>query len=200
MGLLEKFSGEERDLLVALPYRVGLWLSRSDDTGGAESGDAEINALRGIITGFAEDFLKSEFVEELMRETVSRKDLWPAWEKDTDTVPAECTKAVGIVAARLEQKSTTSFKHNLMEIAMTVALAYREFDDDQPLVEKIKVYFRYYRQRIEAMLQNKQILSFDEYLNISRAEHEALTQLSAALRMEYKEGQMPQAPMAAAEG
>lgn len=199
MRLLANFSEEERNLLVALPYRAGLWLSRCDSTGGEESDDAEINALRSIITGFSEDFLKSEFVEEIMRETVSRKDMWPEWEKDTDNVPAECTKAVEIVAAYLEEKDTASFKQNLMEIAMTVALAYREFDDSQPLIEKLKIYMQYYRQRLMAVIKNTQILSLDEYLNISRAEHEALTRLSAALRMEYREGLPPQ-NLTSAEG
>lgn len=199
MRLLAKFSEEQRNLLVALPYRVGLWLSRCDSTGGSESDDAEINALRSIITGFSEDFLKSEFVEEIMRETVSRKDMWPEWEKDTDNVPGECTKAVEVVAAQLEEKDTASFKQNLMEIAMTVALAYREFDDSQPLMEKLKIYMQYYRQRLMAVIKNTQILSLDEYLNISRAEHDALAGLSAALRVEYREGLPPQ-NLTSAEG
>ena len=200
LGLLARFSDKERELLVALPYRAGLWLSRCDDTGGADSDEAEINALRSIIISFAEDFLKSEFVEEIMKETVSRRDCWPEWEKDTDGVPDECTKAVEMVAAQLEEKNTTAFKRNLIQIAMTVALAYRELDEGMALIEKMKIYLRYYRQRLLAAVKNQQILSLDEYLNISRAEHAALSQLSAALRMEYKEGLPPQAPATAAEG
>lgn len=200
MGLLDNFSKEDRDLLVALPYRAGLWVSRCDDTGGAESDEAEINALRGIIMGFAEDFLKSELVEEIMRQTVARRDDWKRWEENTETVPSECTRAVEIVAARLDERNTAFFKRNLMEIAMTVALAYREFGDDQPLLERAKMYLRYGRQRLFAALQKKQALSFSEYLNISREEHRALTQLSAALRTEYREGVALQKPASGAEG
>ena len=200
MGLLARFSDQERELLVALPYRAGLWLSRCDDTGGTESDAAEINALRSIIISFSEDFLKSEFVEEIMKETVMRRGQWPAWEKNTDNVLAECTKAVEIVAAQLEQRDTTSFKHNLIQIAMTVALAYREFDESLPLMEKLKIYMRYYRQRLLATIKGQQILSLDEYLNISRAEHEALARLSTALRMEYREGLQAQTTVVAAEG
>lgn len=201
MGLLAKFSDRDQELLVALPYRAGLWLSRCDDTGGAKSDETEINALRSIIISFSEDFLKSEFVEEIMRETVNRRDRWPEWEKNTDGVPDECTKAVEMVAAQLEEKDTTAFKRNLMQIAMTVALAYREFEEGLPLMDKLKIYTRYYRQRLLASIKGEQILSLDEYLNISRAEHAALSQLSAALRMEYREGLPPQVPAsAAAEG
>ena len=186
--MLTNFTEEERLLLVALPYRVGLWVSRCDETGGAHSEEVEIAALRNIVTGFVEDFLKAELVETIMRETVARKDLWPEWEKDTDNVLEECTRAVEIVSSQLDEKYTTAFKSNLMEIGMTVALAFREFHKGQPLAEKLKVYMRYYRQRLLAMMRKEQILSLDEYLNISSTEHQALMELAEALRLEYREG------------
>lgn len=191
MGLLDKFSDEEKDLLTALPYRVGLWVSRSDETGGEESGKAEIEALRGIIRGFAEDFCKSEFVEAIMRETISRNDRWNSWEKNADGVLAECSRAIEMISGYFEERDVTSFKHNLLEIGMAVALAYREFDGHESFAGRLKIRLRYVRQRVIAAMQKKRIVSFSEYLNISRAEHAALAQLSAALRMEYREGLVP---------
>ncbi len=188
MARLEKFTEEQKRLIIALPYRTGLWVSRSDSTGGAESDVAEIAALRGIITGFAEDFCKSEFVEEVMRETVARAERWVEWESATDSVPNECAEALEIITEKLAAPDVASFRHNLMEIGMTVALAYREFDDRQSLTGRIKTHLRYYCQRVLSALQSRQALSFDEYLNISRTEHKALAELSRVLRLEYREG------------
>jgi hypothetical protein len=149
---------------------------------------AEIAALRGIITGFAEDFCKSEFVEEVMRETVARPERWGEWESATDSVPNECAEALEIIAEKLPAADTASFRHNLMEIGMAVALAYREFYDRESLTGRVKTHLRYYRQRLLSALQNRQALSFDKYLNISRTEHKALAELSRALNLEYREG------------
>jgi hypothetical protein len=188
LARLDKFTEEQKRLIVALPYRTGLWVSRSDSTGGAESDAAEIAALRGIITGFAEDFCKSEFVEEIMRETVARPERWTEWESATDSVPNECAEALEIIAEKLPGPDVESFRHNLMEIGMAVALAYREFDGTQSFSGRVKTYLRYYRQRLLSALQNRQALSFDEYLNISRTEHSALSALSRTLNLEYREG------------
>lgn len=188
MARLEKFTEEQKRLIVALPYRTGLWVSRSDSTGGAESDTAEIAALRGIITGFTEDFCKSEFVEEVMRETVARPERWVEWETATDSLPNECAEALEIIAEKLAAPDVVSFRHNLMEIAMAVALAYREFDEGQSFTGRIKTHLRYYRQRLLSALQNREALSFDEYLNISRTEHKALAELSRVLNLEYREG------------
>lgn len=188
MARLDKFTEEQKRLIVALPYRAGLWVSRSDSTGGAESDTAEIAALRGIITGFAEDFCKSEFVEEVMRETIARPDRWAEWESATDSVPNECAEALEIIGEKLPPADVVSFRYNLMEIGMAVALAYRELDATQTFSGRIKTHLRYYRQRVLSALQNRRTLSFDEYLNISRTEHSALSALSRALDLEYREG------------
>ena len=64
MSYLERFAPKQRELIVSLPYRVGLWISESDTSGGDEADEAERNALHLMMTGYAEDFLKSEVVEE----------------------------------------------------------------------------------------------------------------------------------------
>lgn len=56
---LENFSKEQQDFLVALPYRVGLWISATDDTGGHESDAVEKQALEQVIVAYVEDFCLS---------------------------------------------------------------------------------------------------------------------------------------------
>lgn len=186
MPYLDKFTEEERDLLVSLPFRTGVWVSHSDDSGGDESAEAEMEAMRGIIMGYAEDFLKSEFVEELMRQTLARRDQWDVWGKGLETVPEECRKAAVILGRTLERKDILSFKQTLMEIATSVAMAYREFGDDTPLTSRLRVYSRYYWRVFMARLKKEQEPSLDEILNISMAEETVLVQLAAALQVDME--------------
>jgi len=126
---LEKFAEDQRARLVALPYRVGLWISQSDRSGDESSEQAEMIALESIITSFAEDFLKSEFVEELMRASLKKKAEWDKWRGGIEAVPQECKELVDIATAQISQKDALAFRENLMDVALTVAMAYREEED-----------------------------------------------------------------------
>ncbi len=183
LAYLEQFTDDEREFLVSLPYRTGFWVSQSDDVGGDEADELESQALEAIITGFTEDFCKSEFVEELMRQALASKDQWPKWEETAADVPEDCRRAVRILEAQLEHKVVLSFKQNLIEIATTVAMAYREFDETQPFFVKTKVYGRYFWGCMIAAILHKQPPDLDEILNISQAEQTALTTLYEALQV-----------------
>lgn len=189
MPFLEKLSKEQQDILVALPYRTGLWVSLSDDSGGNESDEAELSALENIVCGFAEDFCKSEVTEELMHETVSRRNEWTEWRRNIKNVPAECAEAVKWVAQHADYKNVSAFKENLMEIAFAVALAYREFDDDVSFADKLDMYGRFAWDRVTSFVFKRAPKTHDEIFNISRAERLALTELAQALNRAQKEGQ-----------
>lgn len=181
MAYLQNFTTEQRELLVSLPYRTGLWVSESDEGGGEDSSTSEMQVLEGLITGYAEDFLKSEFVEELLRETLAQKSRWPAWSSDLAQVPGQCREAVKIVSERLEARDVLSFRQNLMEIAVTVAMAYRE-EGEGP--DKISVFSGQYWNRLFSRLKGESAPS-DGSENISRAERRVLMELSNALQVDF---------------
>lgn len=179
----EQFSPEDRAFLVALPYRVGLWISRSDRSGGDESAQAEQAALENMVIFFAEDFCKSEFVEALMGQTLARRAEWPSWRDGLETTPTDCRRAIDLIAPVLERKDVSSFKTTLMEIATTVAKAYQE---EESAADMMGV-----GGKIRAMLSQWLGLRAhvnDEFANVSTAERAALLALSAALRPGEAEG------------
>jgi len=188
---LNHFSKEQRDMLVALPYRTGFWISASDDSGGTEADEAEQAALEYIVSGFTEDFCKTEVVEQLMREALVQKDHWHEWEENIDNVLTECREAIELLAAHFDHKEVTSFKSNILEIATAVAMAYREFDRSAPLSVKIKMYTALYRDRIMAWFEHRPPTPADEILNISQEEQSALTELADVLRLDEHEGLDP---------
>ena len=183
MSYLEHFTDDQRELLISLPYRAGLWMSESDESGGDESQEAELITLESLIIGYAEDFLKSEFVEELMRQTLAAKERWGEWGNELDNVPQECQSAL----ERMEPKDVLSFKQALIEIATAVAMAFREFDEEeQPVVEKVRLYSQYYWNCFLARVKKQQPPNLDAILNISRAEQEVLEKLSQALEIDLE--------------
>ena len=188
MTILDRFTAADRELLIALPYRAGLWIGDSDETGGSEASAAEMQALESIVTGFVEDFCKSEFVETLMRETLARKADWQSWRNHIDRVPDECRRAVKLLSQNVEQKHVASLKNNLIEIAFAVALAYREYGEGTPAFEKLSLHARYYWERHKARRQNRIPLTLDQSLNISSTEQKAIKALTGALRPEMVEG------------
>lgn len=177
-----------RLLVVRLPYRVGFYVSASDKTGGDESDAAEMAALEGIVTFYVEDFCKSEFAQAVMLETIQRKAEWDGWQEKIEIVPEEIRKVLDFLVDKLDGKELTAFKNNLLEIAIAVAQAYREFDVSQPLTERVQVYLSILIARIKALVKGQEIQSHDTLLNISRDEKMAINLLADALGIEYRIG------------
>ncbi len=191
MAYLDHFNAEQRDLLIKLPYRAGLWISASDTTGGDESEAAERQALAAIVRGFTEDFLKSEFVEEIMRATVQRVDEWDQWAGAPENVPDEVRRGIEIAALYIDHKQIHALKQSLNDVAMTVAMAYREFDETTPFAAQMRIYSKYWIECARSYMKKTQPPIMDQYLNISAAEHKALDVLNAALRLQAQEGLEP---------
>lgn len=191
MAYLDHFSEEDKMFLIQLPYRAGLWISASDTTGGDESDEAERQALANIVRGFTEDFLKSEFVEEVMRETVAHRAEWDGWGENVEAIPAEMREGIELAAQHIDYKQIAAFKSSLMDVAMTVAMAYRELDNTTPYAEQLRIYSRYWLQRVRAYLTKTQPPIMDQFLNISHEEHQAIDALAAALCLKDQEGLEP---------
>jgi hypothetical protein len=85
-------------------------------------------------------------------------------------------------------RDIVAFKNNLLEIAIAVAMAYREFDSSEPLAAKLKVYFDVLMRQMRAMFKGEVAESFDQMLNISRSEKAAINQLAQTLDIQYKVG------------
>lgn len=188
MVAFKDLTEKQKNELAALPYRVGLWISQSDKTGGIDADVQEKRALHSIITGFTQDFLKSEFVEKLMLHTMAMNDKWTEWENDLDSVPDECRAAVGDLVEKLEEKDIMSFKITLMEIARNVAMAFRERGDHDSFFGRIRLYCLMTWDSLTSVVTHQQPRTMVELTNISQYESKALAKLEEALRPDVHEG------------
>ena len=176
---LDQFPEDTYRTLVALPYRVGLYISQSDKTGGKSSEAQELAALENVVTFYVEDTLKSEFAQTIMLATLQHKTYWAQWSENIDSVPEECAYIAGYLADILDDRKLAGFKNNLLEIAMAVALAYRETAAATGFFARMKALFA--PRLVKVSTEETQ-----QHLNISEAEKIAINHLAEKLGLAEK--------------
>ncbi|MBI4030256.1 MAG: hypothetical protein HY370_01125 [Proteobacteria bacterium] len=181
MAFLENFSDEEKEFLVALPYRAGVWISRTDDAGGLAADAAELEALESIINKKAAGMFESAFVHEVMAEICAGQENWARWAKHASNLPDDCRKAISLMEGRLGRHDMDGYRENVMYIAVEVAKAFREIDLGAPpsslsFVGRIKLFL----DGIAGKPKGKKYEA-ERLLNISYNEDRALAALSESL-------------------
>jgi len=185
MSFLNNLNDDQRETMVSLPYRVGLYVSMADETGGEEALQEEHKALESILAGMNAQMFSAENVQAIMNETLNRRADWPGWAGNLKAVPEECSRMVDLLRAHAGDKDLTAFQGYLMEIAEAVALAFRERSANMPPREALRVYWLYGVEKIRAHLSGGQAPSFEHFLNISALERKALNELATCLNTKY---------------
>lgn len=178
MTFLDKLTPDQRSLIIRLPYRIGLWVSQSDTSGGREAVESEGQALSNILHAFAEDVFGSETLQYIMSETIRQKSEWASWNTQVDLVPGECGDAITLMREFGEPKDVKALKNHLMEIAGAVALAFREEDSSRSFFAALSLYISHLFSG-----SGRKRRRFGDFLNISTSESEAVGAIADALEM-----------------
>lgn len=171
--------------ITSLPYRVGLYISASDQSGGDAADQNEKRALENLIYGFSDGVFGSELVQGVMAETIKQKDKWKDWDDHLEQVPDECRDALAILSSYVDHKERSTYVARLIEIGEAVALAFREDVASQSGFGRFRAYINYLSNSKKARAKKLPVRSFDEYLSISQAERQALMVLASSLGSEY---------------
>ncbi len=180
MAFLEKFSAAERALLVSLPYRAGVWISRIDRSGGVDASDREMHALERIVDKKAASMFESAFVHEVMVELCAHKSDWPQWGASNADVAADCQNAVKLIREKLTPHDVEGYCRNILFIGVEVAKAFREFDLNAPLSVRLSALLNGMMDKLSGLAHGPEHDS-GGLLNISYEEDIALSGLSKAL-------------------
>jgi hypothetical protein len=183
MTFLDKFSRHEQEMLISLPYRAGVWITYADGAQQHVATERETAALNEIIIEKGRSIFESAFVYEVMAEICRRREDWKYWSLNVEAVPADCATACKIITAKLGPHDLNVYRETVMDIATTVAHAFREFDSDAPLSLRISTYTKLIAHGLIALFRTGKIES-SEFLNISYDEHVALTRLSDSLGLQ----------------
>lgn len=188
MTYLSKLPKDIQDLVIRLPFRVGLYISESDQSGGDESSEAERKALENIVTFYVEDTVKSEFAHEIMLNTLNRKAEWGTWGDNIADVPAQCENVFYEMKDIIEPKEILALKQNLLEVGIAVAQAYCEYNESAGTLDKLELYISLFFKRLQSSFSGSQedTPSRDYNLNISGAERQAILSLAKTLDIQVK--------------
>lgn len=177
MTSLNDFSDEERTLLISLPYKVGVWVSHSDDAEGEQDDELEMESLEKIIAEVSKHHEDMPFVHQIARGTLSAREHWPIWANNSFHVLDECAKAIALLNARVEERAVNNYRKTLLEIAHTVAEAWGEFGGG--LEEEPEGGFGALVGKISGLFSKDD--DTNHAMNISAAEDSSIAQLAAVL-------------------
>ncbi len=181
MSTLSDFSDTERELLVCLPYKVGVFVSHADDEDGEIDDEKEMAALEACIKAIVGLHEDKPFTAEVMRQTLAMKENWPQWAAQSWGVPDEVARAVSILRAQASESELKNYRASLMEVAATVAQAYGEFGEFED-EDSSGGLFGGLVGKITGGLAKLGADDDNHPMNISAAEDTALSQLRSALK------------------
>ncbi len=178
MTYLSKLPENVQQICIRLPFRVGLFISESDQTGGDESAEAERKALENIVTFYVEDTVKSEFAHEVMLQTLYQKNNWSVWSENIADVVTECLNLTSYLEEHIDAKEILAFKQNLIEDGLAVAQAYCEFEKESPQNRQVETYVSLFFKKLQSIFSGEEKVANDYALNISPAERKAIELIS----------------------
>lgn len=178
---LEAFTDDERNLIVSLPYRAGLWVSLADEKGEGAARAHELKAIEDVIAKLSKGMFASAFVHEVMAETHKRREQWPSWGLQVGTVPDEARQIVAALKKKAMPQDAEAYVQTIMNIAYETAYAFREFDPSASIPIRIWVGLKLLW---EAFIRtgNKDY-RVESVANISLAEEEAIAVLAEGLTL-----------------
>lgn len=177
MAQLSDFTPQQAEMIIALPFKAGIWISHSDDVDGEMDDARERKALENCIRAVAKLHEDKPFTSEVARRTLESKNKWNDWAENCFQTPEEARQVMGFLMANASEAEQKNFHAFIIEIAATVARAAGEFgafDEDE--ADK----FSGLLKKITGGFGGAD--SAQHPMNVSAAEDSALGQLAQALK------------------
>ncbi len=181
MSFLDRLIPEHQEVMIRLPYRVGLWISRADMEGGEDAARQERQTLESLIEGFSRDVFGAVFIQEIMAVTIAGKGDWKSWGAELDYVPSECRRALGILESTCTDKESREFITRLMDIAEAVAYAFQERNAGRSILGRFWLRLCYGCLCFTGFFTRTPRITYHSYLYVSPKERKALRSISQAL-------------------
>ena len=175
MTILSDFSVDDFELIVSLPYRVGLHVSYADDEEGEQDDEREMAALEACLKAVV---VKNEgLTKDVAEKALSMKDKWDGWGQGVFNIEPVCRQASEIIARVASNDEAKDYVQMVLEVASSVAQAYGEFGEEP---DAPKGFLGKAMSRIVGGFGSAD----DEAhpMNVSAAEDSAISRISAALQ------------------
>ena len=179
MTQLSSFSDDDREIIVSLPYRVGMHMSYAEDEDGERDDELEISALKACISEVAKLENRHDLIKEISAEILKREDSWDAWSQGVFNIEPQCEKAMAVIKSCANDDEVDDYIKMVLEVASAVARAYGEFGEEP---EPEKGFFGKVMSRIMGDYSGMSLDDANSPMNVSAAEDGAIATISEALK------------------
>ncbi len=180
MTTLSSFTPEDADLIVSLPYRVGMHVSYSEDESGELDDSLEMKAMETKLREVESKADDGSLIKEIAGATLSSKDKWEAWSQGVFNIEPLCENAVNVLKTKANDSEVKSYIRMCLDVASGVARAYGEFGDEgqeesSGIIGKIM-------EEISKVIPCVKGQEADHPMNVSAAEDSAIERIGAAMK------------------
>jgi|GEM_PF-759217 len=183
MTTLSSFTPEEVDLIISLPYRVGMHVSYSEDEGGELDDTLEIKALGSTLREFAQKADDGSLIREVASAALESKDKWEAWSQGVFNIEPLCEKAVTTLKTKANTDEIKGYIRMCLNVAHGVAQAYGEFgEDDHDDVAQSSGIIGKIMEELSKVMPSMKGQEAHHPMNISAAEDSAIERIGAAMK------------------
>lgn len=120
----------EKDLVISIPYRAGIWISHIDDNEKTGVDDKkEQQALDKAIEQYSKMGKKMPFVAFVCSHIMKSQIPQVSWENGTEQFFDALGQSVSICKEKLSKSDVKQYKQLIWQLAMVVAQAYGEDKD-----------------------------------------------------------------------
>ncbi len=172
---LSAFSSAEKAHLIALFYRVGVWISHADDAGEDLADQAEASMLTRLLQKVVDNPARCILVREVAAEALRQRQNWPRWASQNETFITDAQQGVRILKPICAPQELADFIAGLRALAEMVAMA----SDEDAMAEDVSEAFG-----VPLLVRIRNALFPPRKpcaRNISPIEDNALTELARAL-------------------
>lgn len=168
--------------IIALPYKAAMMVSHADDVEGEDDDFSEMRAIERGIPAIAALHDDSVLVTELAPEIIRLKDRWAQWEDECFFCTKQAPDIMALVVQQFGESEAREYRAFILELGKMVAQAHGEFEsfDDEP--SKKEGFMSGLITKIVGGMSNSNN-SEGHAGNISPAENDVLSQISAALEI-----------------
>ena len=124
MNYFGDFLDEELKQIIAIPVRVGFWISHVDDIPGTDrDSEKERLALEKALQKVFKSAHGQSFSNDVVEEALRLQNLWPQWESTANTVLQDIPKVIFLLKERLPADAVAGFQKAVFYVARVVAQA-----------------------------------------------------------------------------